>query len=90
MVIAKSCVPTPMTAQKRLVNRGKRNTSPWMYFHPVSSASSAISSSFVYLMKSFFRTRIRMVARNPVRRRTVTHELMMLNQWISRCWGRNE
>ena len=40
------------------------------------------SSSWVYLRKSFLRTRMRMVARNPVSSSTVTHELMMLNQWI--------
>ena len=79
-----------MTAQKSETFRGNRNTSPWIYFHPVSSCSSAISSSRVYLMKSFFSTRIRIVARNPVSSSTVTHELMMENQWISRCWGRNE
>lgn len=40
------------------------------------------SSSRVYLMKSAFSTRIRMVAKNPVSSSTVTHELTMLNQWI--------
>lgn len=43
-----------------------------------------------YLIKSFLRTRMRIVARNPVNSRTVTHELMMENQWISRCCGRKE
>lgn len=43
-----------------------------------------------YLMKSFFSTLIRIVARNPVNKSTVTHELIMENQWISKCWGRNE
>ncbi len=43
-----------------------------------------------YLMKSFLRTRMRMVAKKPVNNSTVTHELMMENQWISRCCGRNE
>ena len=38
-----------------------------------------------YFMKSFFSTRIKMVARNPVRRSTVTQELTIENQWISRC-----
>ena len=33
---------------------------------------------------------MRIVARNPVSSRTVTQLLMMENQWISRCWGRNE
>ncbi len=42
----------------------------------------APSSSRVYLMKSFLSTRMRMVARKPVSSSTVTHELMMLNQWI--------
>ena len=42
------------------------------------------SSSLVYLTKSFLRTRMRMVARNPVSNSTVTQELMMLNQWICR------
>jgi len=42
----------------------------------------APSSSRLYLRKSFFSTRIRMVARNPVSSSTVTQLLMMLNQWI--------
>jgi hypothetical protein len=50
-----------------------------MYFHPVSSASSAASSSLVYLRKSFLSTRIKMVARNPVNKSTVTHELTIEN-----------
>ena len=33
---------------------------------------------------------MRMVARKPVRSRTVTMLLMMENQWISRWAGRNE
>ena len=33
-------------------------------------------------MKSFFSTRIAIVAKKPVSNRTVTHELMMENQWI--------
>ena len=40
------------------------------------------SSSRENLMKSFFRTRMRMVARKPVSSSTVTQLLMMLNQWI--------
>jgi hypothetical protein len=36
-------------------------------------------------MKSFFSTRMRIVARKPVRRSTVTQLLMMENQWI--CEG---
>ena len=44
--------------------------------------ASVPSSSLVYLRKSFLRTRIRMVARKPVSSSTVTHEFMMLNQWI--------
>lgn len=43
------------------------------------------SSSRVYLMKSALRTRMRMVARNPVSSNTVTQEFTMLNQWIYRC-----
>ena len=50
-----------------------------MYFHPVSSASSAASSSLVYLRKSFLGTRIKMVARNPVSNSTVTHEFTIEN-----------
>ena len=42
----------------------------------------APSSSRLYLRKSFFSTRIRMVARKPVSSSTVTQLLMMLNQWI--------
>ncbi len=38
------------------------------------------SSSLVYLTKSFFRTRIRMVARKPVNSSTVTQLLMIENQ----------
>ena len=34
------------------------------------------------LMKSFFSTRSRMVARKPVSKSTVTHELIMENQCI--------
>jgi hypothetical protein len=41
-------------------------------------------------MKSFLSTRIRIVARKPVKRSTVTHELIMENQWISRCCGIEE
>lgn len=41
-----------------------------------------VSSSRMYLTKSFLRTRMRMVAKKPVSRSTVTHELMMENQWI--------
>jgi hypothetical protein len=33
-----------------------------------------------YLTKSFFNTRMRIVARNPVRRRTVTQEFIIENQ----------
>jgi hypothetical protein len=33
-----------------------------------------------YLTKSFFSTRMRIVARNPVRRRTVTQEFIIENQ----------
>jgi hypothetical protein len=79
-VIANSCVPVPMTAQNSDFARGNRKTSPWMYFHPVSSLSSATSSSLEYLMKSFFRTRMSIVAKNPVSSSTVTHEFIMLNQ----------
>src|SRR5689334_16488741 len=41
-----------------------------------------LRSSREYLMKSAFSTRIRMVARKPVSSSTVTHELMIENQWI--------
>lgn len=34
-------VPVPTHAQNSDRCGGKRNTSPWMYFHPVSSWSSA-------------------------------------------------
>ena len=34
-------VPVPTHAQNSDRCGGKRNTSPWMYFHPVSSVSSA-------------------------------------------------
>ena len=47
--------------------------------HPPSSSSCA------YLMKSFFSTLMRIVARKPVSSSTVTHELTMLNQWICRA-----
>ena len=33
-----------------------------------------------HLVKSFLRTRIKMVARNPVKSSTVTHELIIENQ----------
>ena len=33
---------------------------------------------------------MRIVVRKPVRSMTVTHELTMENQWISRCCGRKE
>lgn len=46
------------------------------------SSGAPASSSRVYLMKSAFRTRIKMVARKPVNSSTVTQELTMLNQWI--------
>ena len=55
-----------------------------MYFHPVSSASSAASSSLVYLRKSFLSTRIKMVARNPVSNSTVTHELTIENLYFTK------
>ncbi len=45
-----------------------------------------LRSSFEYFTKSAFSTRMRMVARKPVSSSTVTHELMMENQWI--CGGR--
>ena len=45
------------------------------------------SSSRLYLTKSFLRTRMRMVARKPVSSSTVTHEFMMLNQWICTVIG---
>ena len=48
---------------------------------------SAPSSSRAYLRKSFLSTRMRMVARKPVSSSTVTHELMMLNQWICGAQG---
>lgn len=122
-----SWVPEPRQAAKRDLCFGYLNTSPCMYFHPVSSWSSADSSSWAYLYhrherviiravapweganwndgqnrhfkkstkssyltKSFLSTRIRMVARNPVRRRTVTHEFIIENQWISKWWGRDD
>ena len=114
-----SWVPEPRQAAKRDLCFGYLNTSPCMYFHPVSSWSSADSSSWAYLYhrhrrvtykdtgsrrirheiemtgrtnngkknikssyltKSFLSTRIRMVARNPVRSRTVTHEFIIENQ----------
>lgn len=43
-----------------------------------------IEDACTYLMKSFLSTRMRMVARNPVKRRTVTHELIIENQCISK------
>jgi len=46
---ARSCAPLPRTAQKRDLCGGNLNTSPWIYFHPVSSCSSAASSSREYL-----------------------------------------
>jgi hypothetical protein len=50
---------------------------------PHSACHSAASfPHLVYLRKSFLSTLSRMVARKPVSRRTVTHELMMENQWI--------
>ena len=39
--MASICVPVPTHAQNSDRCGGARNTSPWMYFHPVSSASSA-------------------------------------------------
>jgi hypothetical protein len=88
-VSASSCRPDPTSAQKRERPGGKRKTSPCTNFHPLSSPSSGSSSSAEYLTKSFLSTRMRMVARKPVSRRTVTQELMMENQWISRCCLRN-
>lgn len=44
-----SWVPEPRAAAKRDLYLGYLNTSPWMYFHPVSSWSSADSSSWAYL-----------------------------------------
>ena len=42
-------VPDPSAAANRDLNLGNLNTSPWIYFHPVSSWSSADSSSCAYL-----------------------------------------
>lgn len=46
----KSCVPHPSAAANRELCFGNLKTSPWMYFHPVSSWSSAVSSSWAYLL----------------------------------------
>ena len=51
-----------------------------------AESGCAPSSSRVYLMKSFFSTRMRIVARKPVSSSTVTQELMMENQWICTAW----
>jgi hypothetical protein len=45
-----SWVPEPREAANRDLYLGYLNTSPWMYFHPVSSWSSADSSSWAYLL----------------------------------------
>ncbi len=49
--------------------------------------STVPSSSRVYLMKSFLRTRMSIVAKKPVSSSTVTQLLMMENQWICNHTG---
>jgi len=87
-VVQQSCPPDPTRAENRLVQCGKRNTSPWMSFHPLSSSPISSSSTSMYRVKSFFSTRMRMMVRKAVRRSTSTNELMMLSQWISKLPGK--
>lgn len=42
----------------------------------------------MYLEKSFFRMRMRMMVRNAVRSKTSTNELMIDSQWISKVVGK--
>ncbi len=82
------CAPEPMKAEKTLMCGGQRNTSPWIIFQPVSSSVSSSSSISMYFEKSFFRMRIKMIARKAVSSSTSTKELMMESQWISKVVGR--
>mmetsp|Transcript_4959 Transcript_4959/g.11327 ORF Transcript_4959/g.11327 Transcript_4959/m.11327 type:complete len:251 (-) Transcript_4959:163-915(-) len=87
-IVQKICAPEPMKATNRVRWSGLRNTSPWIIFQPVSSSASSSSSISMYLEKSFFRMRIRMMARKAVRSSTSTKEFMMDSQWISKVVGR--
>ena len=49
---ANNCVPEPRHAEKSDLFFGNLKTSPWIYFHPVSSWSSADSSSWAYLRQN--------------------------------------
>ena len=48
-VVTDRCTPEPMKAAKRVGWAGKRNTSPWMSFHPDSSSTMSSSSISMYL-----------------------------------------
>eukprot|EP01083_Nonionella_stella_P095437 267947_1 len=75
--------PVPTAAQKRVDLCGNLKTSPWMSFQPDSSSSTISSSTSMYLLKSFFKTLMKMIVTNAVSKRTSTHELIIESQCIS-------
>mmetsp|Transcript_31116 Transcript_31116/g.100260 ORF Transcript_31116/g.100260 Transcript_31116/m.100260 type:complete len:270 (-) Transcript_31116:634-1443(-) len=87
-VTTKRCVPAPTKAARALAMGGNRKTSPLISFHPVSSSPSSSSSTSMYREKSFLRTRIMIIVRKAVNKRTKTKELIMESQWISNVPGK--
>mmetsp|Transcript_25461 Transcript_25461/g.73430 ORF Transcript_25461/g.73430 Transcript_25461/m.73430 type:complete len:214 (-) Transcript_25461:524-1165(-) len=80
--IARSCMPVPREAERRIGCCGGRKTSACTSFQPDSSARSSLSSGELYRDTSLLSVRIMIMATMPVSSRTIARELMIENQWI--------
>ena len=88
--MTKSWTPVPSIAANKSLRLGKRNTSPWINFHPDSSSvKSSLPVDAHVARKVVLETRMRMMARNAGRRMTRTNELMIESQWISELAGKS-
>ena len=79
--IPRSWQPVPTLVARSVTFGGVRRTSACTSFQPDSSSSSSFSSGELYPAKSRCNVRTIIIATIPERRKTMTNELRIENQW---------